>query len=93
MKNIAVTVVLVGICIPQFALGIWETVLVAREGGRTVVLCQKSNSHLECLLACAADGSPLVPLDEYELCSPVQHRALVAAYIGVSIVYGAQGSP
>ena len=90
MKNVLVTAVLVGICIPQFALGMWETVLVAREGGGGMVFNQKGNSHTECLPACAADLPPLAPLDEYELCSPVRHRTLVAAYIGVSIVYGAR---
>lgn len=89
MRNIPITIVLVSIVIPHFAVGVWEIVLAAREGGRVPLLCQKTNSHKEHLSAHLADVLP-IPLDAFRVCSPMWHRALVVSYISISLVYGAR---
>ena len=95
MKSIPITLWFVAITVAQCVLGIYMTVLTARQGGE-VKPWEKEKQLIQHagVSSVAAQPQPSIPLDAYHLCVFSQpDRRVEVAYTSLSLFFGAFEPP
>ena len=92
-KNVVITTGFALVTTTQLALGICLLAVVAKGGGKVLLLCQENRPDSERLPAdfyhvCAAQVPPPIPFQAFRMCGFVRHRNLEVAYTAISLFYG-----